>query len=297
MERFAGTGVALVTPFDENLNIDEESLRRLVDHVIRGGVDFLVVLGTTAECATLTAEEKAKVVQIIADENKGQLPLMVGIGGNDTAEVIRMIKEVEWLKMCQGILSITPYYNKPTQQGIYEHFKAIAQVSPLPLCLYNVPGRTGVNMTAATLARLSKGCPNIVALKEASGNFEQATAILRTKRKDLVALSGDDAVVLPLMALGFEGVISVLANVLPAECAALVNNVKSENYAAAQKLHLALSELCKLLFIEGNPAGIKAALHVAGIIRCNTLRLPLTPVSEELYEKLKLAVSIDISRA
>lgn len=297
MERFAGTGVALVTPFDENLNIDEESLRRLADHVIRGGVDFLVVLGTTAECAVLTAEEKAKVVQIIADENKGRLPLMVGVGGNDTAEVVSTIKQAEWLKMCQGILSITPYYNKPTQEGIYAHFKAISQVSPLPLCLYNVPGRTGVNMTAATLARLSKDCPNIVAVKEASGNFEQATAILRTKREDLVALSGDDAVVLPLMALGFEGVISVLANVLPAECAALVNHVKNGNYAAAQKLHLALSELCKLLFLEGNPAGIKAALHAAGIIRCNTLRLPLTPVSGELYEKLKLAVSIDISRA
>lgn len=297
MERFAGTGVALVTPFDENLNIDEESLRRLVNHVIEGGVDFLVVLGTTAECATLTAQEKSETVRMVAEENRGRLPLMVGIGGNDTAEVIRDIRQAKWLTECQGILSITPYYNKPTQQGIYEHFKAIADVSPLPLCLYNVPGRTGVNMSASTIARLSQDCPNIVALKEASGNFEQATAILKLKRPDLTALSGDDVIVLPLMALGFEGVISVLANVLPGECAKLVNSVKQGDYPTAQKVHIALSSLCKLLFEEGNPAGIKAALHASGIIRCNTLRLPLTPVSEELYHKLKAECSVYIPRA
>lgn len=288
MKRFDGTGVALVTPFDEDLKIDETSLRRLVEHVTEGGVDFLVALGTTAECATLTEEEKARVVHIIAETNQGRLPIMVGIGGNNTYEVIREIGQAHWLSECQGILSITPFYNKPAQKGLYEHFKAIAGVTPLPLCLYNVPGRTGVNMQAETIARLSQECPNIVALKEASGSFDQATAILKQKRSDMVALSGDDAIVLPLMALGFEGVISVAANVLPQECSDLVNNMKKGQLAEAQKLHLALSDFCKLLFEEGNPAGIKAALHAAGIIKCNTLRLPLTPVSERLYQKISL---------
>ena len=286
MEKFTGTGVALVTPFDEHLHIDREALVGLVDHVIHGGVDFLVVLGTTAECATLSDQEKAEIVNTIAAQNRGRLPLMVGIGGNNTAEVISEIRNANWLDKCQGILSITPFYNKPTQQGLYEHFKAIATASPLPLCLYNVPGRTGVNMSAVTLARLSWDCPNIVAIKEASGNFEQATSILKLKKPDLVALSGDDAIVLPLMSMGFQGVISVLANVLPRECSSLVSSIKKGDYTTAQKLHLQLSDLCKLLFEEGNPAGVKAALHAAGIIRYNTLRLPLTPVSEELCYRI-----------
>lgn len=290
MEKFTGTGVALVTPFDEHLHIDCDGLADLVDHVIAGGVDFLVVLGTTAECATLTKEEKSEIVSTIATRNKGRLPLMVGIGGNNTAEVIREIEEADWLNKCQGILSITPFYNKPTQTGLYEHFKAIAGISPLPLCLYNVPGRTGVNMSADTLARLSWDCPNIIALKEASGNFEQATAILKLKKPELIALSGDDAIVLPLMSMGFQGVISVMANVLPRECAGLVASIKKGDYVTAQQLHLRLSALCKLLFEEGNPAGVKAALHVAGIIGSNTLRLPLCPVSEGLYSKIGEAV-------
>lgn len=288
MERFDGTGVALVTPFDENLNIDEISLRHLVNHVIEGGVDFLVVLGTTAESATLSEEEKAQVVGVITETNRGRLPIMVGIGGNNTNEVIREIQRATWLKDCQGILSITPFYNKPTQVGLYEHFKAIAGVTPLPLCLYNVPGRTGVNMNASTIARLSRECPNIIALKEASGNFDQATALLKQKRSDMVLFSGDDAIVLPLMAMGFDGVISVVANVLPHSCAELVNQVKKGCLAEARKIHLELSGLCKLLFEEGNPAGIKAALSAAGVIRHNKLRLPLTPVSEELYQKISL---------
>lgn len=287
MEGFVGTGVALVTPFDENLNIDKESLERLVEHVIDGGVDFLVVLGTTAETATLTWEEKARVVDIISKVNRGRLPIMAGIGGNNTQEVIREIREAKWLEQCQGILSITPFYNKPTQTGLYEHFKAIAAVSQLPLCLYNVPGRTGVNMTADTLARLSSECPNVIAVKEASGNFEQATAILKLRQHGFVALSGDDAIVLPLMAMGFEGVISVIANVLPGKCSCLVNRVRKGDFSTAQQIHLELSGLCKLLFEEGNPAGVKAALHAKGIIRCNTLRLPLTPVREELYGEIR----------
>ncbi|MDE5612745.1 MAG: 4-hydroxy-tetrahydrodipicolinate synthase [Odoribacter sp.] len=287
MERLDGTGVALVTPFDEDLQIDEFSLRRLVNHVIEGGVDFLVVLGTTAECATLSEEEKTRVVRIVVEENRGRLPIMAGIGGNNTQEVIREINRAEWLKDCQAILSITPFYNKPSQTGLFEHFKAIAEVSPLPLCLYNVPGRTGVNMQAATLAKLSRECPRIFALKESSGDFGQATAILRQKRSDMLVFSGDDAIVLPLMALGFDGVISVVANVMPRECSALVNYMKNGHMAEARQLHLSLSVFCKLLFEEGNPAGVKAALCAAGVIRHNRLRLPLTPVSETLFEKIR----------
>ncbi|MEG0795581.1 MAG: 4-hydroxy-tetrahydrodipicolinate synthase [Odoribacter sp.] len=287
MDRLTGTGVALITPFDEYLRIDRESLCRLVEYVILGGVDFLVVLGTTGECATLTAEEKAEVIKIVAEVNRGRLPLIAGIGGNNTTEVIREIRQTAWLKLCDGILSITPFYNKPTQMGLYEHFKAISEVSPLPLCLYNVPGRTGVNMKAETVARLSYDCPNIIAVKEASGDFAQATDILKMKRPDFSALSGDDAILLPLMSLGFCGVISVAANILPREFSALVNSVKKGDYATAQNLHIQLSEIGRALFEEGNPAGVKAALHAAGLIRHNTLRLPLTPVNEILYARIK----------
>lgn len=290
MNKLTGTGVALVTPFDENLKIDALSLTRLVKFVMDGGVDFLVVLGTTAESATLTAVEKAEVVRIVAEENRGRLPLIVGVGGNNTAEVIREIQTAEWLKDCQGILSVTPFYNKPGQEGIYAHFKAIAAASPLPLCLYNIPGRTGVNMNASTLLRLVADCPNIMAVKEASGNLEQATAILKQRPENFAAFSGDDAVVLPLMAMGFDGVISVLANVVPGKCVGLVNSIRKGNYGAARQLHTELSDMCKLLFEEGNPAGVKAALFAAGIIRYNKLRLPLTPVSDALFEKIRFCL-------
>lgn len=291
MEMFAGTGVALVTPFDENLNIDERSLRRLVNYVIEGGVDFLVVLGTTAETATLTREERAEVVRIIVEENRGRLPLMAGVGGNNTAEVIHELRTVTWLKDCQAILSITPFYNKPNQNGLYQHFKAIAEVATLPLCLYNVPGRTGVNMEATTMVRLAEECPNIIAVKEATGNFAQATSILKLKRSDFIALSGEDAIVLPLMAMGFSGVISVAANICPEKYVRLVNSIKKGDLLTAQHIHLAMAELCQLLFEEGNPAGIKAALYAAGIIAHNNLRLPLTPVSPGLYDKIKSTLS------
>ena len=263
MDRLIGTGVALVTPFDEQQRIDRESLYRLVNYVIDGGVDFLVALGTTAETATLSADERAVVVHTILEANQGRLPVIAGIGGNNTAEVIRELQTATWLKACQGILSITPCYNKPTQRGLYEHFKAIAAASPLPLCLYN-----------------------IIAVKEASGRFDQATAILKSKRADFAALSGEDALLLPLMSLGFEGVISVIANVLPNDYACLVKSALQGDYPTARRIHLDRAELCKALFEEGNPAGIKAALHAAGIIRQNTLRLPLTPVSDALYNKI-----------
>lgn len=290
MNKLTGTGVALATPFDENLRLDTASLARLVEHVTAGGVDFLVALGTTAESATLSGDEKREAVRTIVRANRRRLPVLVGVGGNHTAEVVREIRSADWIRECQGILSVTPFYNKPTQEGIYAHFKAIAEVSPLPLCLYNIPGRTGVNMDASTLSRLAADCSNIVAVKEASGNFAQATAILQRKPDRLSALSGDDAVVLPLMAMGFDGVISVLANVLPDQCAALVNAVRKGDYVTARRLHLKLADLCKWLFEEGNPAGVKAALSVSGIIRCPALRLPLTSVSGGLAEKIRTAL-------
>ena len=273
MKNFTGTGVALITPFTEQGNIDVEG--------------FLVALGTTAETPTLTDEERAQVVEIITSENAGRLPVMVGIGGNCTQTIVRELQTLPWLKKCDAVLSVTPYYNKPSQQGMYEHFKAIAENSPLPVCLYNVPGRTGVNLSGATTVRLANDCPNVMAIKEASGNFEQATEILKGKRRDFIAFSGDDCVVLPLMSMGFEGVISVLANVLPRECSQLVSHVKRGEYAEARELHLRLSEMCRALFAEGNPAGIKAALQAKGVIKHEVLRLPLIPVSRELYGNIR----------
>lgn len=292
MQKLTGTGVALVTPFDEQRHIDWESLARLVEEVIAGGVDFLVVLGTTAETPTLTAEERAGVVERVAKVNRGRLPIVAGIGGNNTQEVMREIGTAAWLEKCQGILSVTPFYNKPSQTGLYEHFKAIASVSPLPVCLYNVPGRTGVNLKAETIARLAEDCPNITAVKEASGDFAQATAIVNFKHSGFAALSGDDAIALPLMTMGFDGLISVAANVCPRECATMIRHLQKGEYEAARAIHLRLAPLCKALFQEGNPAGIKAALHIAGKIRCNTLRLPLTPVSETLYAHLQQQLSL-----
>lgn len=280
----------MITPFDNDNKIDEISLRSLVDYVISGGVDFLTILGTTAETATLSETEKADVVEIITDQNAGRVGIMVGVGDNDTEKLLRELEKASWLKKCDCILSVTPYYNKPSQNGLYEHFKKISNFSTLPIFLYNVPGRTGVNMTAATIAQLSEDCPNIIGIKEASGNFEQATDILNLKRPDFIAMSGDDGIVLPLMSMGFDGVISVIANACPQEYSMLVNRIIKGDYAAAQVIHLRLADLCKSLFAEGNPAGIKAALHAKGIIRCNKLRLPLTPVSDGLYEKIKLQV-------
>ena len=254
MKNFTGTGVALITPFTEQGNIDIEGLRHIVSYVIEGGVDFLVALGTTAETPTLTDEERAQVVEIITSENAGRLPVMVGIGGNCTQTIVRELQTLPWLKKCDAVLSVTPYYNKPSQQGMYEHFKAIAENSPLPVCLYNVPGRTGVNLSGATTVRLANDCPNVV---------------------------------LPLMSMGFEGVISVLANVLPRECSQLVRHVKRGEYAEARELHLRLSEMCRALFAEGNPAGIKAALQAKGVIKHEVLRLPLIPVSRELYGNIR----------
>lgn len=287
MSKFTGTGVALVTPFDDEYRIDEASLRDLVDYVIAGGVDFLVPLGTTSEAATLSKQERERVMQVVTEQNAGRVPMVVGVGGNNTEEVVGLLETLPFLDGCDAVLSVTPYYNKPTQAGMYCHFKRIAEKSPLPVILYNVPGRTGVNMTAVTTARLSNECLNIAGIKEASGNFEQAAEILKTKREDFTVLSGDDGITLPLMSMGFDGVISVIANAFPKEFSAMVKLIQAGNYKEAAAVHLQLLDIYKALFEEGNPAGVKAFLYAKGVIRHNKLRLPLVEASDGLVQRIR----------
>lgn len=286
MKKFSGVGVALVTPFDESGRIDEGSLRNLVNYVIDGGVDYLVALGTTSEAATMTAEERAYVVSVVVEENAGRLPIVLGVGGNNTAHVVQELATLPYLEQGDAILSVTPYYNKPSQQGIYNHFKAIAEHTPLPMILYNVPGRTSVNMTAATTLRLARDFENIIAIKEASGNFEQATSIIAGMPENFIFLSGDDGTALPLVSIGGSGVISVIANVLPHEFCSMVHLALEGEFGEAKRIHLRLGEMFKALFEEGNPAGVKAALHGKGIIASQRLRSPLCEVSDALYQKI-----------
>lgn len=286
MALFSGTGVALVTPFNQECGIDELSLRKLVEHVITGGVDYLVALGTTSEAATLSKADRQHVMEIVLDQNRGRLPVMVGIGGNNTLEVAENIKNFPFLKYCNAILCVTPYYNKPSQEGMYRHFKVLGEDSPLPLFLYNVPGRTGVNLASETVIRLAQECPNIIGIKEAGGNFQQAAEILRAVRESFTVVSGDDGLTLPLMSIGMKGVISVLANVFPAEFSKMVRLASTGDFENAARIHLKCTGLYQALFSEGNPAGVKAALHIERVISHNVLRLPLTAVSDGLYNRL-----------
>ncbi len=285
----SGLGVALVTPFTPTGDIDFAALERLVDHVICGGADYLVTLGTTAETPTLSCEEKRSLVDAILKYNAGRVPVIVGIGGNSTHCVISAIKEFDFTGIC-ALLSVVPYYNKPSQQGIYEHYKAVAEASPVPVILYNVPGRTGVNMTAETTLRIARDCPNAMAVKEASGNLSQIAYIMRDKPEGFAVISGDDNMTLPVIAMGGNGIISVAANAYPDKLKALVDAFAKGDTALAAKLHLDLTEVNDALFEEGNPVGVKAALAVKGIIG-NYLRLPLVPSSERLYSKLQKLIS------
>ncbi|MDR2131087.1 MAG: 4-hydroxy-tetrahydrodipicolinate synthase [Odoribacteraceae bacterium] len=287
MKKFSGVGVALVTPFSGTGRVDEESLRGVVDHVIEGGVDYLVVLGTTSEAVTLSRQEREHVVEVIAEQNAGRLPIVIGVGGNNTAAVLEDLRVLPYLRHGDAILTVTPYYNKPTQEGLYLHFKALAEHAPLPLILYNVPGRCSVNLVAETTLRLANEFENIIAVKEATGNFEQATAIAAGKPDNFLLLSGDDAVALPFISVGAEGVISVIANALPYKFAAMIHQALEGEFTGAREIHLQLHHLYKALFEEGNPAGVKAALHVQGVIRENYLRLPLCPVSDSLYRRIQ----------
>lgn len=283
--RLKGMGVALITPFKADETIDFDALSRLVEYQIKNGTDYLVVCGTTAETPTLTEEEKEEVTRFVVEINKGRLPIVLGIGGNNTRAVIAKIQQTD-LSGIDAILSVTPYYNKPSQEGLYQHYAAIAKASPLPLVLYNVPGRTGVNMTAQTTLRLANEFKNVCAVKEASGNFNQIDDIIKNKPADFMVISGDDGISFPLITLGAVGVISVIGNAFPKEFSRMVRLALQGDYASARVIHHRFTELIELLFVEGNPAGVKSMLAVMGFIE-NKLRLPLVPNTIVTYEKIK----------
>ena len=283
-ERFRDLGVALVTPFLEKGNIDYAGLERLLEHQIAGEVDYVVLMGTTGESVTLSAEEKKQLLAAVIELLRHRLPLVLGVGGNHTAEVVRQLEEYD-LSDVDGILSVSPYYNKPTQEGIYQHYKALAQASLRPIILYNVPGRTSSNMLAETTLRLARDFKNIVGVKEASGNLDQIATILKHRPKDFLVISGDDALTLPILALGGDGVISVVGNALPQEFSTLVHAAMTGDLVAARAEHFKLLEFMSYIFTEGNPAGIKEALKTLGICG-STLRLPLVNVSEATAKKI-----------
>lgn len=276
---FRGTGIALITPFKANQSVDTEALSSIVNHVIDGGADFLVALGTTSEAPTLTADEKVLVVNTIRNANKGRLPIMLGMGGNNTQAVIDAIKAQDFNGI-SGILSVVPYYNKPNQRGMKAHFEAIANASPVPVVVYNVPGRVGVNLQASTCVELAQH-PNIIAVKEASGNLQQIMEILRDKPADFDVLSGDDGITQPLMALGAKGVISVAANAYIKPFSRMMKAMKEGETCEALQLHYAMLRMNQLIFADGNPAGIKCLMHQMGLCE-NVLRLPLVTVNEKV---------------
>lgn len=283
--KFKGLGVAMVTPFTSTNAIDYKAVERLVEHLITGRVNYIVLLGTTAESVTLTETEKQELVSFVVKQNNKRVPLVVGMGGNNTSALINSIHKFNFTGI-DAILSVTPYYNKPTQKGLELHYKAIAAETDLPIILYNVPGRTGVNMTADTTLKLARDVKNIVAVKEASGNLNQQSYILRDKPSDFLVISGDDGLVLPQIAMGLDGVISVVGNALPRQFSSLVQLALAGNYNQAREIHYKLTEIIDNLFVEGNPGGVKAALNILGIIE-NNLRLPLAPVSDATFNKLK----------
>ncbi|MBB1644939.1 4-hydroxy-tetrahydrodipicolinate synthase [Sphingobacterium sp. UME9] len=285
MNELHGAGVALVTPFNSDESVDFEALGQLIDLQINEGMDYLVSLGTTGEVATLTNDERKRIWDFTVKRVNGRLPLVAGIGGNNTAEIVEQIKDFDPTGFC-AILSVSPYYNKPTQEGIYQHYKAVSNASPLPVILYNVPGRTGSNITAQTTLRLANDFSNIVAIKEASGNFAQFSEILRDKPTGFLLISGDDPVTLPMMSLGAAGIISVIGNALPKKVATLAKLCAEGNYAEARSIHNELLDITDLCFIEGNPAGVKYILQELGIGK-DQLRLPLVPVSEKIQAAIK----------
>jgi 4-hydroxy-tetrahydrodipicolinate synthase len=283
--KLTGMGVALITPFKEDESVDYTALGRLVDYQIKNGIDYLVVLGTTAETATLTEEEKKQVTTFILNRVKGRVPIVLGVGGNCTRAVVEELQTKDFTGV-DAILSVTPYYNKPSQEGIYQHYKAIAQATELPIILYNVPGRTGVNMTTETTLRLAKDFDNIVAVKEASGNISQMDEIIKNKPKDFMVISGDDGITFPLITLGAVGVISVIGNAFPKEFSRMVRLALKGDFKNALEIHHSFTELFNLLFVDGNPAGVKCMLNAMGFIE-NKLRLPLVPTRITTYEQIR----------
>jgi len=282
---FSGTGVAIVTPFQQSGAIDLIALEKLVEHQINGGINYLVVLGTTGEGSTLSKEEKKQIFSAVHQFTKGRISLVAGIGGNDTQGVIDSFSSYD-LTGYSAILSVSPYYNKPNNEGLYQHYKAISAASPLPIIMYNVPGRTGMNVTAATTLRIAHDCKNIIATKEASGNMEQIMQIIKDKPVGFEVISGDDGITLPLLACGAIGVISVLANAYPRQLSTMVKFCLEDNFAGARPIHEKLMPIIHSLFAEGNPSGIKAYLSEMGIVDAY-FRLPVVGVGDELKNEIK----------
>ena len=288
MKKFKGTGVAIVTPFKNDSSIDFSALGRVVNHVIKGGLNYIVVLGTTGESVTITKDEKKALVCFMKESIDNRVPLVVGIGGNNTQEVVNQIRNTD-LTNVDGILSVAPYYNKPNQHGLYLHFKAIATSSPVPVILYNVPGRTCSDISAETCLKLAHDFENIVAVKEASGDMEKVMKIVKGKPENFSVISGNDMDTLPIVALGGSGVISVLANAFPAHCSEMVTHSLKLNFKAAREIQFRFLEMIELLFADGNPAGVKAMLSIMNLCQ-NNLRLPLVPVSKPIYTRIQKAV-------
>lgn len=280
-----GMGVALITPFHKDKSIDYDALARLLEYQIQNGIDYLVILATTAETATLTPSEQNTLRDFIVERVRGRVPLVLGMGSNNTMAVVESIRNTD-LSPFSAILSVVPYYNKPSQEGIYQHYKAIAYASPIPVILYNVPGRTGVNMTPETCLRLARDFENIIGVKEASGNISQMDEIIKNKPCDFLVISGDDGISFPLITLGAVGVISVIGNAFPREFSRMVRLALNGDYQKALLIHHRFTELFSLLFVDGNPAGVKCLLNAMGYIE-NELRLPLVPTRITTYEKIR----------
>jgi len=280
MQSLIGTGVALVTPFKKDFSIDFEALQRIVNFSIDGGVEYLVVMGTTAENATLTQDEKEQVINAVIDINKGRLPIVLGVGGNNTMQVVEELKTRDFSAF-EAILSVSPYYNKPTQEGIYQHFKAIAEASPIPVILYNVPGRTSSNMMPSTVVRLAKDFDNVVAIKEAAGDVVQAMQLIKNAPKDFLVISGDDMIALPIVLAGGAGVISVIGQGFPKEFSEMIRLGLNKKVNEAFKTQYFLSDCIDMIFEQGNPAGIKQVFQALGIAE-NTVRLPLVSVKHSI---------------
>ena len=281
---FKGLGIALVTPFKTDGSIDYGALKRLIEYQTDNGADFLCILGTTSESPCLDQEERAEIKRFVVEVNQGRLPVLMGCGGNNTRAVVKELQSFD-LRGVDGILSVCPYYNKPSQEGLYRHFKMIADNCPLPVVLYNVPGRTGINLKSETTIRLANDCHNIVAVKEAGGSLEQVDEIIKNKPSHFDVLSGDDALTFPMIASGAAGVISVIGNALPREFSRMIRLEFNGEYEPARKIHHRFTELYSLLFVDGNPAGVKALLHEMGFIE-NELRLPLVPTRVATVQKM-----------
>lgn len=282
---FTGTGVAVVTPFKKDGSIDFPSLKKIIEHIIKGKCEYLVIMGTTGESPALSKQEKTDVLQFALQIAGNRIPVVYGIGGNNTAEVVRQLETTDLIGV-SGILSVAPYYNKPNQKGLYAHYKEVAEASPLPVILYNVPGRTGMNMTADTTLKLAHNFKRLLAVKEASGNMEQIMTIIKDKPSDFLVISGDDALTMPLIAAGADGVISVVANAFPAKFSEMVRASLQGDLVKARKLHYDLLKVTQLFFADGNPGGVKVALETQKLCAAY-LRLPLYPVNESIAKSIK----------